>query len=133
MFHTRLPHPINNIQNFDVNFTSWSLIMISDIPLCWTQMLKNRFAIRATMAFVRVNANFANFENMFTTLMGLGRAYVTQTFSCVLIWYFGTLRTCKHCVLCLLSFQANRKSSPTTSLLFFQHGVLPWACHALLT
>ncbi len=59
---------INNVQNSDVNFTSQSFIMISGIPLCQTHMLKNSFAIPATVAFVWVDENFANIKNMSSTI-----------------------------------------------------------------
>jgi hypothetical protein len=63
-------------------------------------------------------------------LMGLGVAYIAQTFSYVPTWCFGTLHMCEHSAL-PLSFLANKKSSPTIALLFFHHGVPPWACRAL--
>ncbi len=65
-------------------------------------------------------------------LKGLERAYTTQTSFCVLIWYFDTSHICRCKVPHLPSFWANRKSSPTTLLLFFLHNVMPWAHHALL-
>jgi len=59
---------INNVQNFDMNFTSQLFTMTSGIPLCQTHMLKNNFTIPATMAFIWVSANLINFENLSTTI-----------------------------------------------------------------
>ncbi len=47
---------INSVQNFDVNFTSWSFTMTFGIPLCRTHMSKNSFVIFVT-----------NFENLSTS------------------------------------------------------------------
>jgi hypothetical protein len=58
---------INSVQNFDMNFTSRSLTMTFDIPLCRTHMSKHSFAILIAMAFVYVNTNLTNFENLSTT------------------------------------------------------------------
>jgi hypothetical protein len=65
-------------------------------------------------------------------LRGLGGAYTTQTFFCVLTWCFGTSHTCEHNVLHLPSFWTNNFFSPTTLLLSSHHGVPPWMHHALL-
>ncbi len=58
---------MNNVQNYNIDFTSRSFTMTFGIPLCQTHMSKKSFAIPTTMVFVWVGANLTNFENLATT------------------------------------------------------------------
>jgi hypothetical protein len=58
---------INSVKNFDMNFTSQSLTMTFDIPLCWTHMSINNFGILIAMVFVYVDTNLTNLKNLSTT------------------------------------------------------------------
>lgn len=66
-FSSILTFFINSVQDFDTNFKSWSLIITFGILLCQTHMLKNNFVVLIVVAFVWVDANLTNFENLSTT------------------------------------------------------------------
>lgn len=133
---------VNNIQNFDINFTSWSFTMTSNILLCFTHTSNNSLAIPAIVGFVWISTNLANFDLLTTTKMAsipfhskryiiksietlskglnkIGKALYNPNCFCVPTWYFGTSHKCGHNVLQPLSFWANNSLTQSCS-----HGFL---------
>jgi hypothetical protein len=122
---------INNIQNFDINFTSRSLTMTSNILLCLSHMSNNSFTIPTIVGFVWIDTNLAtkmayvpsHFENYVIKSIkilskGLDRirkALYNPIFFCVPTWCFGISHKCGHNALHLLSFWANNSLTQSCS------------------
>jgi hypothetical protein len=53
--------------NFQDEFSLWSFIMTSNMPLYLTHILKNNFFISIIMVMVLISLNLANLENLSTT------------------------------------------------------------------
>lgn len=58
---------IKMVQNFNMNFTSQSFTITLGMPMSLTHMLKNNFVVSILVAFILVNSNLANLENLSTT------------------------------------------------------------------